>query len=204
MSKTIDRRGALKRASLMMGGAVMTPTLLSVLQSCRQAKDQLDWVPEFFDENQARLIMEITEHIIPKTDTPCAKEAGVHIFIDSFVKHCVPAQLQNIIPDGLSNLENKSQSQFQKGFLDISHEDQVAVLSEIAKEDYSKEKQDAMPAYLQGQQKVPTFFQSMKQLTLMGYFNSEKGATEALAFVDIPGDYEPCIPLEDGQKAWAL
>ena len=194
MSKTIDRRGALKKVTLMMGGAVATPALLSVLQSCQQAKDQLDWVPVFFDENQARLIMEVAGHIIPKTDTPGAKEAGVHIFIDAFVKNCVPAELQNIIPDGLSNLENKSQSKYQKSFLDVSQEEQVDILSEIAKEDYSQP--------MDG--KVPTFFQSMKQLTLMGYFNSEKGATEALAFVDIPGDYEPCIPLEEGQKAWAL
>lgn len=204
MSKTIDRRGALKKVTLMMGGAVATPALLSVLQSCQQARNQLDWVPLFFDENQARLIMEVSEHIIPKTDTPGAKEAGVHIFIDSFVKHCVPAGLQNIIPDGLLNLENKSQSRFQQSFLDASKDEQIAILTEIAEEEYNQEKENGMPAYLRGKPEVPTFFQQMKQLTLMGYFNSEKGATEALAFVDIPGDYEPCIPLEEGQKAWAL
>ncbi|MCG8323215.1 MAG: gluconate 2-dehydrogenase subunit 3 family protein [Cytophagales bacterium] len=204
MSKTIDRRGALKTVTLMMGGTVMTPALVSILQSCQQARDQLDWVPVFFDENQARMIMEVSEHIIPKTDTPGAKEAGVHIFIDAFVKHCVPAKLQNVIPDGLANLENKSQSRFRKSFLDLSKEEQIATLTEIAEEDYSQEKESGTPAYLEGGQEVPAFFKTMKQLTLMGYFNSEKGATEALAFVDIPGEYEPCIPLEEGQKAWAL
>ncbi len=178
----------------MMGGVAATPALLSVLQSCQQTREKLDWVPEFFDENQARLIMEISEHIIPKTDTPGAREAGVHIFIDAFIKHCVPAKFQNIIPDGLLGLENKSQSQFQKGFLDISKEEQVSVLSEVAKADYSQAED----------KENPTFFRSLKELTLMGYFNSQKGATEALALVEIPGDYEPCIPLEDGQKAWAL
>ena len=194
MSKTIDRRGALKTVTLMMGGAVVTPTLLSVLQSCQQSGKALDWVPEFFDESQAGLVMEVAEHIIPKTDTPGAKEAGVHIFIDSFIKHCVPAALQNVIPEGLLNLENKSQSRYQKNFLETSREEQVAVLTEIAEEDYGREQEG----------EVPPFFRTMKQLTLMGYFNAEKGATEALAFVDIPGDYEPCIPLEEGQKAWAL
>ena len=194
MSKTIDRRGALKKVTLMMGGAAMTPALLSVLQSCQQAKEQLDWVPEFLDENQARMIMEVSEQIIPKTDTPGAQEAGVHIFIDAFIKHCVPAKFQNIIPDGLLGLENKSQSQFQKGFLDISKEEQVSILSEAAEADYSQA----------DDKENPTFFRSLKQLTLLGYFSSQKGATEALALLEIPGNYEPCLPLEEGQKAWAL
>jgi hypothetical protein len=49
----------------------------------------------------------------------------------------------------------------------------------------------------------PHFFQLMCELTYLGYYTSEIGATKALRYVHIPGRYESCIPLEPGQKAWA-
>jgi hypothetical protein len=48
------------------------------------------------------------------------------------------------------------------------------------------------------------FFALMKELTLLGYFTSEIGATKALAYVQIPGRYDGCVKLEKGQKAWAI
>lgn len=200
MSKSIDRRAALKKVSLMMGGVAMTPALLGVLQSCENAKEVLDWTPLFFDEDQAKVVAAIAEHIIPKTDTPGAREVGVHIFIDSFIKNCVPADKQNIIPDGLARVDAAAQSQYQKKFLKTSQEEQVGILSAIAEEDYTDELNEEG---INGQ-KALSYFQVMKQLTLLGYFTSERGASEALALLEIPGDYEPCMDLQDGQKAWAL
>jgi hypothetical protein len=43
----------------------------------------------------------------------------------------------------------------------------------------------------------------MYELTCLGYYTSEIGATKALKYVHIPGKYEACIPLQPGQKAWA-
>lgn len=47
------------------------------------------------------------------------------------------------------------------------------------------------------------YFGLMKQLTLLGYFTSEIGATQALRYVAIPGKYEGCIPYTKGERAWA-
>jgi hypothetical protein len=47
------------------------------------------------------------------------------------------------------------------------------------------------------------YFALMKQLTLLGYFTSEIGATQALRYVAVPGRYEGCIPYKKGDKAWA-
>jgi hypothetical protein len=43
----------------------------------------------------------------------------------------------------------------------------------------------------------------MKQLTLLGYFTSEPGATKALRYNPVPGKFEGCIPYKKGDKAWA-
>ena len=43
----------------------------------------------------------------------------------------------------------------------------------------------------------------LKQLTLLGYFTSEIGASQALAYDPVPGSYRGCIGLNPGQRAWA-
>ncbi len=201
MSKSIDRRGALKRATFALGGLAAAPALLSVLQSCEQAKEALNWTPAFFDDHQARMLSSIAEHIIPKTDTPGALDAGVHIFIDSYINACVPDNLKNIIPDGLKRVDEVAKEKHQDEFLATSAEQQIEVLTAIAEEDYDKTN---TPQRTSEGMEIPNFFKAMKELTLLGYFTSEKGAKEALALLEIPGDYIPCADLEEGQKSWAI
>ena len=75
-------------------------------------------------------------------------------------------------------------------------EQRKALLTEIDKEAnaYNKSKKPEDPAH---------YFSLMKQLTLLGYFSSEIGATQALRYVAVPGRYEGCIPYKKGDKAWA-
>ena len=47
------------------------------------------------------------------------------------------------------------------------------------------------------------FFTLVKELTILGYFSSEIGCTQALAYVPIPGRYDGVVKLKAGQKAWA-
>ena len=47
------------------------------------------------------------------------------------------------------------------------------------------------------------YFRMMKELTLLGYFTSEIGHTQARRYKETPGKYEGCIPYQKGDKAWA-
>ena len=48
------------------------------------------------------------------------------------------------------------------------------------------------------------FFSLMKNMTVLGYFNSELGATMAADYDKIPGKYEGCIPVNKySGKVWA-
>jgi hypothetical protein len=49
----------------------------------------------------------------------------------------------------------------------------------------------------------PRFFAIIRDLTLLGYFTSEVGATQAYAFVEIPGRYDGCVDLKPGQRVWS-
>ena len=47
------------------------------------------------------------------------------------------------------------------------------------------------------------YFKLMKELTLLGYFSSEIGATKALRYIAVPGHYDGNLPYKKGDKAWA-
>jgi hypothetical protein len=47
------------------------------------------------------------------------------------------------------------------------------------------------------------YFRMMKELTLLGYFTSEIGCTQAQRYAETPGRYDPCVPYKAGDKAWA-
>jgi hypothetical protein len=42
----------------------------------------------------------------------------------------------------------------------------------------------------------------MKELTLLGYFSSEIGCTQALRYVEAPGAYRGDVPYRKGERAW--
>lgn len=77
----MDRRTALKNSALMVGVTLSSSTLLGLLQSC-QEENRPDWRPRFFSDEQAAVISEITEMILPATDTPGARDLGVDQFVD--------------------------------------------------------------------------------------------------------------------------
>ena len=47
------------------------------------------------------------------------------------------------------------------------------------------------------------YFRMMKELSLLGYFTSQIGVTQAQHYAETPGRYDPCIPYTKGDPAWA-
>ena len=47
------------------------------------------------------------------------------------------------------------------------------------------------------------YFRMMKELALLGYFTSEIGYNQAMRYIETPGRFDPCVPYEEGDKAWA-
>ena len=47
------------------------------------------------------------------------------------------------------------------------------------------------------------YFRMMKELTLLGYFTSEIGCTQAMRYVESPGRFDPNAPHAPGDRSWA-
>ena len=199
----MKRRDALGRAALIMGGALSAPTMLAFLEGCKKAGDTATGITFPFPEERRNLVSEIAEIIIPKTDTPGAKDAKVGEFVETMLKDCYTEKDQESFNKGLKELEKKD-------FLKAAPAEQINILKEMeasAKEEMTKAGEEKKKYTEAGKEYTDAgvpFFRLMKELTLLGYFTSEPGATQALEYVAVPGRYDGCIDLKPGQKSYAM
>ena len=168
------------------------------------------WLFKWFDLNKPidaavlwdkkAVIAELAELIIPRTDSPGAKDAGVPTYIINVILNCNPVRQQHKFCEGLLALENYAEDQYGRNFLKCDATQKAAVLQHSAQNaDYSIAILNKINNKYFGQ----SFFSKLKGLTVEGYCLSMAGATQGLAYDYIPGKYEACIPLKPNQKSWA-
>ena len=96
----INRRQALKR----VGALAAMPILTGYHPLVPVQEGGAAWEPRFFDTHEAELVAELSEHIIPETDTPGAKAANVHQYIDLVVGEDTPEN-QSAFRRGLATFD---------------------------------------------------------------------------------------------------
>ena len=207
----MDRREAIRRASLLLGGTLSASAVTAVMSGCQAAPVDPDWSPQYLTRDQANTVAEIVERIIPTTDTPGAQQAGVHRFIDVFLKDIASEEEQAMFGTGLEDLMKRSKTEYGKAFIKLDPEQMDAILSDLAQSSNEQSGEDtASEMANEGEQVLGAdfdpqkFFGGIRQLTILGYFTSEIGATQALKMDAIPGDYQGCIDYSEVGGAWAL
>jgi hypothetical protein len=172
-----------------------------------------------FSEKDIALLDEVAETILPKTNTPGAKDAAVGVFITVMVNDCYTPQDQQVFREGMVLLNDACQNKFNTDFMKATKEERHAVLLSLDREakvyqekvtvfnneQNEKEQEEFERGNLAFKKSFMSshYYTMMKQLTLLGFFTSEKGATEALRYVPVPGRYDACIPYHKGDRAWA-
>lgn len=192
----MDRREALRRTAWIMGGVISAPAIMGVLKGCT-AKPTIDWKPVFLSEEQGILITQVADIIIPKTDTPGAKEVGVPGFIDLMLKDVYSKEEQDKYLSSLKAFNEAAEKEHGDPFIELSAETQTAFVKKLH-EEVVKDNSDKAPAYR-------PFIMTTKELTMLGFFTSEAGATQVLQYVAVPGSYKGCLPLSEAGngKTWA-
>ncbi|MGI4733963.1 MAG: gluconate 2-dehydrogenase subunit 3 family protein [Janthinobacterium lividum] len=199
----MNRRDALSRVALLMGGAVLGADYF--LTGCSPASsdkakaqtDTKDSKPgNVLDAKQMAYLDEVGETILPATKTPGAKAARVGSFMAVMVRDCYAPADQKIFTEGLEKLEAASRQLNSKGFLESTPAQRTALLTALDTEqkNYSKTKTLEQPNH---------YFRMVKELTLLGFFTSETGATKALRYLPVPGKYDGNVPYKKGEGAWA-
>lgn len=178
-----------------MGGTISATTLTFVMNSCTTSTKKTETAVSLFSSDEQNLISELAEAIIPQTDTPGAKEAQVPEFISMMIEECYPDDFQQHFKQGLSSLDQQCQQQFKKSFAELDEEQKNKILTGV--------EQAAFKTESNSDDEKPHYYRTFKELTMLGFFTSEPGATKTLEYVPIPGHFDGCIDLKPGQKTWA-
>lgn len=201
----MDRRELLKQVAFVMGGAISAPAIFGVMSGCspkHDAESQLTWKPQFLNDAQAALVTAVAEIIIPKTDTPGASEVGVPQFIDVMLKDVYPAEDQQRFLSGLQEIDDEASKVKGKSFVELVAKDQEELVRKH--HDAAVKAEEEMRGTSRHDLKRP-FVLMMKELTMLGYFTSQPGATTVLQYAAVPGAFHGCIPIKEAGngKTWA-
>lgn len=214
----MDRRDAVKSVAFLLGGALSATTIGVFLEGCNTNNSTDTKGSNLFSAEQDQLITELADTIIPATKTPGAKAAGVGPFIAMMIKDCYPKEAQEVFVKGLEDLEARSKKEYGNSFLKMSVKEREQLVGKLRDETVAAQKAEGekndkkepvkkeLSAPLEAKDRyagTSYFFAIARDLTLLGYFSSEIGATQALEYVDIPGRYDGCVDMKPGQRVYS-
>jgi hypothetical protein len=184
----MNRREVIKNVAFMLGGAFSAPTLMAMDNWEKSSNPNISGAAFSLTETQQKIVAEIAELIIPKTNTlgeasPGAKDVGVPAFIEMMLKDCYKAPEHQSFMDGLASMEKVK-------FLELNKDERRGVLKLLEQE----------TKRITG--RTTPFWRLIKELTLLGYFTSEAGIKASFEYVQVPGKLEN-IKLKPNQKSYA-
>lgn len=188
----MERREAIRRTAAIMGGALFAPTLAGLMSGCTPGGGRTEGSGRFTDR-QAEEVHLMADILLPRTDTPGAVDVGVPEWIERMVYEIYAEDTRARFLEGLEALHSLVDAEYGMPLLRLSPEMQEEAVSWLNQEMVSGES----PGLATGT------FRMVKELTLLGYYTSESGATEELRYLPVPGRYEGCVPYEEIGVAWA-
>jgi hypothetical protein len=188
----ITRRGAIKNCFIITVGAALIPSCL------RESKPSIPLKHLDITGDQEKLISELCETIIPRTDTPGAKDTYTHLFVLKMADDCQTKEEQQKFVSGLKEFEKLSQKKYDRSFVECSLQQRDELTGSIINKK-AVPKNTAINAGTQNGSKkddtedVTAFVKSMKRLTLQGYMTSQYYLTKVQPYKLVPGKFEGCI-----------
>jgi hypothetical protein len=213
MDALSNRRGVI--AGL---GGLAALWAVPTVASAQGAPAVLTWTPKALTPAQARTLDVVAELIIPATDTPGAREAGVAPFVDRAIdNYCPPAHVA-ALRGGLDRMDTDARAVGAASFAALRTEQQMALLQmyeiegrtgrtgpqPVGRGDTETGLSNRVAKPAPTPASGPPFFPILKELVSVGYFTSQLGATKAVRYDPVPGAYHGCVPLAQIGRAWAL
>ena len=194
----MDRREALRSVAILLGTAISASTTDILFSSYTIPLAEKNAVN--FTAAQIKTLTEIADVIIPTTKSSGgAKAAGVGKFIPMMVNDCYPAKQQKSFYSGLVEFEAQVVKKYGKSFAIIPLAERKKLLTAL-RQTTLDQKANKLPERVD----ITYFFTVTRDLTSLGYFNSEIGCTKAREYIATPGSYDGAALLKPGQKSWAM
>jgi hypothetical protein len=193
----LSRREAIKRMAILMGASVVGPRLLAGSYGLA--------TPLEFSDADIALLDEIGETIIPATHIPGAKAAQTGAFMAMMVADCYPRPAQDGFRAGLKKLAADYRARYGEEFLHGLERNRTEFLNELDQEQRkhtseNRRRMDDDAQALSSKASPPHYFRMMRELTILGYFSSEIGSTQAVKYLEVPGRYDGNVPYKKGDE----
>jgi hypothetical protein len=167
-----SRRTALIKLATAATSAALSPLLADTPEAEHHAHEILEQVtapvaagPSYFSESDYATISKLADLIIPRTDTPGAIDAGVPHWLDRHVS--TTPELQEKFKQGLAYLAEQARTVNGTAFTALTEQQQSAILQALSTD------ADAAKS---------GFFQTIKDLTIDGYYSSEAALVQELGY----------------------
>ena len=186
----MKRRDALKNIGLSAGFIIATPSVISLLNSCNTNPNNRR--PIFLNKEQSKVLIDIVDIIIPKTDTPSANEVNVVEFLDKYYKEILDDNRQKWLKETYVSLLNLIKSNYSDTINDLTEDNYKDLLDNHM--------------ILNGESNdISELLKNIKSDTIWAYKISEFVGENVLAYDPIPG-VAYCGDLEEltGGKSWSL
>lgn len=134
------------------------------------SKDADEWKPILFSRSEAEAVAALCEAIIPRTDTPGARDARVHEFIDLQLSGEKEPQ-QKLFLEGLKWLDKRCKKSMRKSIANASPEQLASLLNPIS---------DLHDSHPEDMKTGVTFFGNLKRRTVFGFYTSKLGWVDDL------------------------
>jgi hypothetical protein len=196
--RTLRRREVLR---LLAIGSALPAIPAPLLAACRAVHASVAETPALkaLSPHQDSTVTAMAELLIPRTETPGAKDTCVNLFIDRIVADWYSDEERAVFLAGLADVDSRAQSLFQKNFVDSSLAQQAEILRSLGDElAQSVEAVANNPRWERGSAPEPenNFYLRFRGLTVTGFFTSEAGFTQQLREEIIPGRFDGCAPIE--------
>lgn len=198
----MNRREFLWVAAMLSAGVSTAAKGMNMTSEQRQfLASKADYIERsiqsYFSDVERNTVAAAAEIIIPRTDTPGAKEAGVPRFIELMVGDWFNAIEKNAFMLGLNKLIDSSGG----NFTGLSSEDQLNILEDL------EEAASESAWYIAGNtmrlwDATAPFICQLKELTVLGFMLSSVGANQFLT-PNPMGYFDGDVPLRDVGSAYA-
>jgi len=184
----MHRRIAIKNLALIIGGAALLPSCVHENGKASIKLTNLD-----ISADQEKLIGDMAETIIPKTNTPGAKDLQLHLFVLKMVDDCATKKDQQSFMTGMAQFNDYVRKRYSNSFSNCTVKQREQILLDIEKD--KDPKSSTYPAELK------TFYGAVKGQTVNGYTTSKYFMTKQLVYELVPGRYNAFYPVKQKQTA---
>ena len=191
----MDRRKALRNIGTGIGAITVTPAIVSLFQRCQTS---VTYNPLFIPKDDFKIVSNLMEMIIPKTDIPGAIELKLPEFVDAYID---------------AVWDEKRKTDFTETWEIFISASSKAAGKENANDLSTADWDTQLAKYLKPGNDVPAdeilasqFVNQLRSLTVNAFKTNEFIGEEVLAYAPIPGEQKGCVDLMEatGGKAWSL